>query len=186
MFGPTIKSGNQFAATGALITLYLPKSTYYYDADRDGYGESRTATELCGPSGNWVAESNDCAVNDTNIHPEQVEVCGNGRDDDCDGLLDCEDDACAGVRTCGEIACSDGLDDDGDGAVDCTDDECWGASACPVVVVSWVTEAAGATGAENWRRGAMWDFCDSERWSSAISWASRFWDATEVVGSARV
>ncbi|PKN54846.1 MAG: hypothetical protein CVU56_24420 [Deltaproteobacteria bacterium HGW-Deltaproteobacteria-14] len=33
--------------------------------------------------------------------PEQVELCGNGVDDDGDGLIDCNDPDCAGVAHCG-------------------------------------------------------------------------------------
>jgi uncharacterized repeat protein (TIGR01451 family) len=31
-----------------------------------------------------------------NTNPSQAEICGNGIDDDCDGLIDCLDDACRG------------------------------------------------------------------------------------------
>jgi hypothetical protein len=47
------------------------------------------------------------------------ETCGNGLDDDCDGLADCADPDCS----CGED-CDDGVDNDGDGQVDCRDSDC--------------------------------------------------------------
>ena len=73
-------------------------------------------------------------------------ACGDGRDGDCDGLVDCADpdceaDACGtNGRVCGgavcvcpggtlEEACGDGQDNDCDGQVDCEDSDC-GASTC--------------------------------------------------------
>ena len=51
-----------------------------------------------------------------------VEVCGNGLDDDENGLTDCDDPACFG-NSCPEV-CGDGLDNDADGAADCADVDC--------------------------------------------------------------
>ena len=68
--------------------------------------------------------------------PEQ---CGNGIDDDRDGLTDCFDGdclqqdclfgrRCTSIGVCAvplsEVTCNDGLDDDGDGKADCLDDDC--------------------------------------------------------------
>ena len=51
-----------------------------------------------------------------------VEDCGNGIDDDGDGLVDCDDPDCSG-NACQEV-CDDGKDNDGDGFVDCADTDC--------------------------------------------------------------
>ncbi len=54
--------------------------------------------------------------------------CDDGRDNDCDGTLDCEDPDCRSPGQCGcapiETQCSDGQDDDCDGVVDCADEDC--------------------------------------------------------------
>jgi len=50
------------------------------------------------------------------------EICGNGVDDDGDGLIDCDDPNCFG-QDCPEV-CDDGMDNDGDGFVDCADTDC--------------------------------------------------------------
>jgi hypothetical protein len=61
-------------------------------------------------------------------------ACGDGMDDDCDGLTDCLDPDCAG-QSCGAgdgvcggessvETCHDGVDDDCDGLVDCADPDC--------------------------------------------------------------
>lgn len=58
-----------------------------------------------------------------------VEICGNGFDDDADGLLDGGD-----VEDCPplvfETDCENGFDDDDDGDVDCADLDCTGVTAC--------------------------------------------------------
>lgn len=64
--------------------------------------------------------------------------CANGRDDDQDGLIDCQDDDCLMRGHCGEQLpigtmyhpenrfdyCSDGIDNDDDGQFDCGDPGC--------------------------------------------------------------
>ncbi|MEQ1504560.1 MAG: hypothetical protein ABMB14_20140, partial [Myxococcota bacterium] len=61
--------------------------------------------------------------------------CGDGADDDADGLVDCADPDCLCVETC-----DDAVDDDADGAIDCLDPDCVGdpacASICPEAVAS--------------------------------------------------
>ena len=60
-----------------------------------------------------------------------VEICTGGLDEDADGLIDCRDDDCDGEAVCIEAVCDDALDNDGDGAVDCLDSDCDG--GCPEV-----------------------------------------------------
>jgi len=58
---------------------------------------------------------------------QMLEICGNERDDNCNGLADCDDPACFGNRACTPIGveiCNNGLDDDDDGLVDCADPDC--------------------------------------------------------------
>ena len=78
--------------------------------------------------------------------------CGDGMDNDCNGLADCSDPQCLSVccpngvcnaaenhcncpSDCGtapatEINCTDGRDNDCDGAVDCFDSECFSLPVC--------------------------------------------------------
>ena len=52
--------------------------------------------------------------------PLDPDCCSNGRDDDRDGLTDCDDPDCAENEVCAEdeTDCSNGIDDDGNGYVD--------------------------------------------------------------------
>jgi hypothetical protein len=61
------------------------------------------------------------------------EICNNGFDDNCNGLLDCLDPGCLGNRLCivpGTEVCNNGIDDDDDRLVDCADPDCAGSPAC--------------------------------------------------------
>jgi len=63
-------------------------STFYFDSDNDGFGNTAKAKCLCDPFGNYkAAVGGDC--NDTNIiaFPGAAEIC-NTSDDDCDGEID--------------------------------------------------------------------------------------------------
>jgi hypothetical protein len=50
--------------------------------------------------------------------------CADGRDNDGDGVFDCDDSDCSGVCNQFEFQCSDGIDDDQDGLTDCQDSDC--------------------------------------------------------------
>ena len=56
----------------------------------------------------------------------EVENCGDGVDNDGDGLIDCWDVDCREELDCVESACDDEADNDGDGQVDCGDRDCSG------------------------------------------------------------
>jgi hypothetical protein len=63
-----------------------------------------------------------------------TETCGNGIDDDCNGLTDCKDPACSSTPSCikPKEICDNGKDDDGNGLIDCMDPACFGNKACIV------------------------------------------------------
>ena len=65
---------------------------WYGDADGDGFGDLSDLTMACdGPSG-LVDNPDDCDDADAQVNPDAQEVC-NGLDDDCDGLVDSDDDS---------------------------------------------------------------------------------------------
>jgi hypothetical protein len=63
------------------------RTTYYRDADADGYGASATSTLACSQPAGYVANSTDCNDAAAAVHPGATEVC-NGIDDDCNSQVD--------------------------------------------------------------------------------------------------
>ena len=95
-------------------------STWYADADADGYGDSTDAGTLAcdDPSTStapYVTEATDCDDTDADVNPGATEVC-NSIDDDCDGDGD-DDDSSLDTAT----AATWYVDDDGDGYGDADD-----------------------------------------------------------------
>ena len=69
------------------------------DADSDGFGVGPDCTD-----------PKDCDDTDATVNPDATEVCGNGKDDDCDGKDDtCPQAACTSDKDCGlEQLCDHG------------------------------------------------------------------------------
>ena len=66
-------------------------STWYADADGDGYGDASNTTAACSVPSGYGVDASDCDDADGSVHPGADETC-DGQDDDCDGTVD-EDDA---------------------------------------------------------------------------------------------
>ena len=67
-------------------TLY----TFYKDADGDTYGDPAiSVTNYTGivPAG-YVSNKTDCNDANVNVNPGAAEICGNGIDDNCNGVID--------------------------------------------------------------------------------------------------
>ncbi len=65
-------------------------SSWYPDADGDGYGDEDAVVEACEAPDDHIELGGDCDDGDPAVNPDAGEVC-NGIDDDCDGAVD--DDA---------------------------------------------------------------------------------------------
>lgn len=96
-----------------------PSSSMCTDNDADGYA---IEGGVCGPV--------DCNDSDPNIplyESPSNGVCNDGKDNDCDGIVDCLDSSCAGDVSC--LTCTDNDNDGysieggGCGAVDCNDND---------------------------------------------------------------
>lgn len=62
------------------------ESTYYRDADGDGFGDlNDLMTAVSQPEG-YVTDSSDCDDTDKSINPDAEEIPDDGKDNDCDGL----------------------------------------------------------------------------------------------------
>jgi hypothetical protein len=77
-------------------------SVYYQDADGDGFGDPDQASAcICAPEDPYTVDNGeDCDDTNAAIHPEAHEGieadtgCGDGIDNDCDGITDMEDPCC--------------------------------------------------------------------------------------------
>ena len=64
------------------------KSTFYRDADGDGYGTAATTIQACAAPSGYVSNNTDCNDANAGVYPGAIEVCNNNIDDDCDGQID--------------------------------------------------------------------------------------------------
>jgi hypothetical protein len=62
-------------------------TTWYPDADTDGYGASSSGTAACSRPAGHLTGGGDCNDSNSSINPAASETC-NGTDDDCDGSTD--------------------------------------------------------------------------------------------------
>ncbi|MCP4808048.1 MAG: hypothetical protein GY913_31785 [Proteobacteria bacterium] len=62
-------------------------STWYADADADGYGDASNTVEACTAPSGYLADDTDCDDTDADVSPAGSEVC-NDVDDDCNGTVD--------------------------------------------------------------------------------------------------
>jgi subtilisin-like proprotein convertase family protein/PKD repeat protein/endonuclease/exonuclease/phosphatase family metal-dependent hydrolase len=74
--------------SGQATVAAVTPTRWFEDADNDGYGDPGTVLLDCTPPAGYVIDSSDCNDNISSIHPGATEICGNGTDDDCDGLTD--------------------------------------------------------------------------------------------------
>lgn len=75
-------------------------TTWYLDADADGFGDPETAEEACeAPSPSYVTDDRDCDDTVASAYPgsSALETPGDGIDTDCDGVDACTDLDCDGV-----------------------------------------------------------------------------------------
>ncbi|MDX5478531.1 MAG: putative metal-binding motif-containing protein, partial [Cyclobacteriaceae bacterium] len=63
-------------------------TTYYKDADGDGFGDPNQSQQSCTPLEGFVEDNTDCNDSDSTVNPGAVEICGDGIDNDCDGEVD--------------------------------------------------------------------------------------------------
>ena len=91
-------------------------TTYYGDADGDGWGDADSTTEACSLPDGHVARAQDCDDSTASVSPDATELC-DGVDNDCDSDVD-EDDA-ADADTFYQDSDSDGWGDGGSTTTAC-------------------------------------------------------------------
>ena len=110
-------AGNSFSGDYNDL-LNKPEFQFYWgDKDNDGFGDKyNTVYATTSPEG-YVTNSDDCDDDNPNTNPDAEEVI-DGVDNDCDGLIDCDDPDIADSDLCNDA------DDDGFTAdVDCDDND---------------------------------------------------------------
>jgi Putative metal-binding motif len=91
--------GNTNASNAVVITKQIDccvPVSFYRDADGDGYGNPNSSIQSCSAPGGYVNNNRDCNDNSSAIHPAAVEICGNGIDENCNGMID--EQACYSCR----------------------------------------------------------------------------------------
>ena len=66
--------------------------TWYADSDGDGFGGDAITFDACEAPAGFLPDNNDCDDNDATVSPDGLEIC-DGKDNDCDGLTDSDDDS---------------------------------------------------------------------------------------------
>ena len=100
-------------ATDAADALAL-----YADADGDGFGDPDVLGGGCEPTDEWVENADDCDDTAPSTSPEDDEICHDGVDNNCDGVID-EPDA-ADARDWYRDADEDGFGDASELEVSCS------------------------------------------------------------------
>ncbi|HMV65415.1 MAG TPA: putative metal-binding motif-containing protein [Myxococcota bacterium] len=73
---------------GAIDESAIDETIWYYDADRDGYGDPEIARSDCNrPAQNWVEDGTDCDDEELVVRPGAAEICDRV-DNNCDGRVD--------------------------------------------------------------------------------------------------
>jgi hypothetical protein len=63
-------------------------STFYLDADADGFGAASATTSACDEPSGYASVGTDCDDVSADDYPGADEICVDGDDDDCDGVAD--------------------------------------------------------------------------------------------------
>jgi len=77
-------------STATLVLTITPAPAWYADVDADGFGNPTDSVNSCQAVAGYVFNDNDCNDSNSQLNPDQAEIC-NGVDDDCDGNTDSDD-----------------------------------------------------------------------------------------------
>ncbi len=88
----TDECGNSTFADFDVVVTQVTETLYYLDADGDGYYSS-TQLATSSPGIGWTAVlpsggAGDCNDNNPAVNPGATEICGNGIDDNCNGIAE--------------------------------------------------------------------------------------------------
>lgn len=63
-------------------------TTFYEDADGDGFGNFASTVDACFPPGSFVEDNTDCDDTNALVNPGGTEILGDSLDNNCDGVTD--------------------------------------------------------------------------------------------------
>ncbi len=89
-FGDEVCNGTDDDCDGRVDERFAEVG-YYADTDGDGYGDPEVLVYACAAPEGHVRNLLDCDDTDAARSPDATEVCNDGIDDDCDGLVDDDD-----------------------------------------------------------------------------------------------
>ena len=78
-------------------------STWFADADGDGFGDAAVSVNACSAPAGYVDNADDCDDATATTNPGASEICYNGVDDNCDGEID-EGSVTAVIAPTGTVA----------------------------------------------------------------------------------
>ena len=81
----TVNDGESIVSV--TVTITDNNTTYFADADGDGYGDPEIVIRDCTQPENYVTDNTDCNDSYNTIYPGATELC-DGLDNDCDGQID--------------------------------------------------------------------------------------------------
>jgi hypothetical protein len=90
LVGVQDSSSTTFQTQSGTATITITAGTIYYaDVDGDGYGNPGVPSiALCTPPAGYISNNTDCNDTNASINPNQVEIAGDGVDNNCDGHID--------------------------------------------------------------------------------------------------
>ena len=108
---------------GAIDDGAVDVTSWYEDADGDGYGNSAVVVTACAAPSAYEADDTDCDDTNEYVNPSVGELCEDGADQDCDGLdVNCPLLGSAGLATAdGIVTGSSATTHAGDGVFACGD-----------------------------------------------------------------
>jgi len=117
---------------GWLITGFATSPPLGCDVDKDFFVlEENCMLEECERMDSCLIEKHDCNDNNPAVtYQNPCENCGDGKDNNADGKVDCDDPFCVEDPFCVSEDCSNDVDDDGDDDIDCADSDCSSKSPC--------------------------------------------------------